>query len=320
MVNYLLMMTWLPASVSLNERISCYAFKWWMQTPTKINSMANFMGIYLQNKIEFFVVKMPFLWIFLFGKISNELHSQRKMTNMSKLCRFHWHRKRSYRLLLARISIAEHAKLSIIQQRSSVWDIRQQIQKCFLVWKSVHRYGDIQIAHSICVGHWADRRWQLFDTVVQGIAAIRQYIEYIFRGGATVAAAILSRSQAAAILPDESRSTDAAQLLHRKFHRNNAETVNAFTFDETSNKNSNFECASPFTDVTMVWVGLIEHHVASRQNFHIHRTYSMNVCRKSYPYCMSRRDMSSFPALLDRNSNVCRHRTHICMLPIVAFT
>lgn len=67
MVNYLLMMTWLPASVSLNERISCYALKWWIQTLTKINSSATFMGIYLQNKIIFFVVKMPFLWIFMFG-------------------------------------------------------------------------------------------------------------------------------------------------------------------------------------------------------------------------------------------------------------
>lgn len=67
MVNYLLMMTWLPASISLNERISCYALQWWIRALTRINSTANFLGIYLQNKIIFFVVKMPSLWIFIFG-------------------------------------------------------------------------------------------------------------------------------------------------------------------------------------------------------------------------------------------------------------
>lgn len=69
MVNYLLMMTWLPASVSLNERISCYALQWWVRALTKINSTANCLGIYLQNRIIFFVVKMPSLWVFIFGNL-----------------------------------------------------------------------------------------------------------------------------------------------------------------------------------------------------------------------------------------------------------
>lgn len=68
MVNYLLMMTWIPACVSINERISCYAIKWWVLALTKLNTAIGSIAIQMQDRIIFLVVKFPFLWIISFGK------------------------------------------------------------------------------------------------------------------------------------------------------------------------------------------------------------------------------------------------------------
>lgn len=69
MVNYVLMMTWLPATVSINERLSCYAFSCWILALTKFNTTVSSVGVYVQDRIIFIIIKMPYLWILCFGNV-----------------------------------------------------------------------------------------------------------------------------------------------------------------------------------------------------------------------------------------------------------
>lgn len=67
MVNYFLMMTWIPACVSINERISCYAVKWWVLALTKVNTAIGSVAIQTQDRIIFLVVGFPYFWMISFG-------------------------------------------------------------------------------------------------------------------------------------------------------------------------------------------------------------------------------------------------------------
>ena len=68
MANYLLMVTWLPASVSLKERISCFSFKLCPQFKQKVFSWTGIFGNHFQELFTSAVVKLPFLWIISFGE------------------------------------------------------------------------------------------------------------------------------------------------------------------------------------------------------------------------------------------------------------
>lgn len=115
MVNYLLMMTWLPASVSLNERLSCYALKWWLHALTKINSTANMLGVYMQNKIIYLIMKMPFLWFLLFGNWIFEFDCAFSILILWILHRIDWDCKWNNCVLLAGIPFAQFTELSTVQ-------------------------------------------------------------------------------------------------------------------------------------------------------------------------------------------------------------
>lgn len=67
--NYLVIMTWLPASVSLQERMPCYSFQWCIQYITKINASISNCGMYLQDIVITAILKLPYLWILSLGAI-----------------------------------------------------------------------------------------------------------------------------------------------------------------------------------------------------------------------------------------------------------
>lgn len=63
------MVTWLPAAVSINERISCRIFKCCLRTVQRLSSKCNHLGNYLEEMFITAVVRLPYLWIILFAFI-----------------------------------------------------------------------------------------------------------------------------------------------------------------------------------------------------------------------------------------------------------
>lgn len=67
--NYVLMITWLPASVSFVERLTCWSPRFWKHTTNALFSSINQIGTCFENFIITAVVSMPKLWILLLGTV-----------------------------------------------------------------------------------------------------------------------------------------------------------------------------------------------------------------------------------------------------------
>lgn len=67
--NYLVIMTWLPASVSLLERMTCHPFQWCVQYITKFIACISNGGMYLQKVVIVAILRLPYLWILSMGAI-----------------------------------------------------------------------------------------------------------------------------------------------------------------------------------------------------------------------------------------------------------
>lgn len=73
MANYLLMITWLPASVSISEKIYCFSRSWFINFKFFAKPVDKFVKFYsqLSDKIEDFIVMLvinyPIFWIVLLG-------------------------------------------------------------------------------------------------------------------------------------------------------------------------------------------------------------------------------------------------------------
>ena len=71
LANYLLMITWLPATVSIAERITCFQWNYCknlvnkLVSPLKISSQ---LGLKLEDMIISLVIDVPILWIVVLGK------------------------------------------------------------------------------------------------------------------------------------------------------------------------------------------------------------------------------------------------------------
>lgn len=68
--NYLLMVTWLPASVSLIERYASLRRSLWCEQPLKsLFKLADVVGYGFKRTVVKAVDEWPFIWIVLFGSV-----------------------------------------------------------------------------------------------------------------------------------------------------------------------------------------------------------------------------------------------------------
>lgn len=73
--NYLLLLTWLPASVSISEKIYCFSRSWFMNIKLIAKPVDKFMKLYsqLSDRIEEFIIMLVInysvLWIILLGSL-----------------------------------------------------------------------------------------------------------------------------------------------------------------------------------------------------------------------------------------------------------
>lgn len=128
MVNYVLMMTWLPATVIMVEELNlklCKCFgKCWQSYVDTLNVGIERFGNLMENTIINLVKKFKYIFLVVFCKFDPFANHRNVCNAFVFFISCGWNFKRCNRVILSEVGIARLTKFSITRQQSSFRIVR----------------------------------------------------------------------------------------------------------------------------------------------------------------------------------------------------